>query len=190
MNIRKTVNNLQKIYEEMAQTFSGFQNGTGLSCLPGCGRCCLNPDVEASVLEMLPLALKIYDEGKLEEWLLKMQNPATEYCVLYDGDENGKGKCGHYKERASICRMFGVAGFANKKGDPTLSVCKHIRENDPEKARKAESDVDPKTVPMMAKWTSHVAHLGDPAIQRKIPINHAIQQALEKIALYAQYQVL
>jgi hypothetical protein len=33
-----------------------------------CGKCCNNPEVEASVIEMLPLALRMYDEGKLEFW--------------------------------------------------------------------------------------------------------------------------
>jgi hypothetical protein len=86
--------------------------------------------------------------------------------------------------------MFGVAGYATKAGQPTLSICKYIRENDPALTKNVEQNIDPKTIPMMATWSSHIAHLGDPAIQRKIPINHAIQQALEKIALFAQFQEL
>ncbi len=190
MNIRETVNNLQKFYEEMASTFSDYQASTGLACLSGCGRCCVNPDVEASVLEMLPFALKIYDQGLLNEWLIKLENPATDYCVLFQGESSGKGKCGHYLERPSVCRMFGVAGYADKNNQAVLSICKYIRENEPEKASEKQKNLDRKSVPMMSEWVSQICHLGEPAIQRRVPINNAIKQALEKIALFAQYQEL
>ena len=109
MNIREFVFNLQKVYEEMSETFSDYQKSTGLSCLNSCGRCCLNPDVEASVLEMLPLALKIHDEGKTEEWFQKLENSTQEHCLLLvSTGETGQGYCSSYQERPSICRMFGV----------------------------------------------------------------------------------
>jgi len=58
----------------MGEEFSQFQKSSGLKCLEGCGRCCANPDIEASVLEMIPLALKIHDDGKTQEWLSIIEN--------------------------------------------------------------------------------------------------------------------
>src|SRR4051812_18901933 len=111
MNIREFSHNLEKLYEEMSSTFSSYQSSTGWSCLSGCGKCCLNPEIEASPLEMIPMALKLYDEGKLEAWIEKLKSTDQEFCLAYEGDIQGKGKCGQYSTRPSVCRMFGVAGY-------------------------------------------------------------------------------
>lgn len=130
MNIREFTFKVKKVYDEMSETFSIYQASTGLHCLSNCGRCCQNPDVEASVLEMLPFALKIYDEGKLDEWLTKLETTDQKHCLLFvpTGGE-GEGRCGSYNERPSVCRMFGVAGTFNKHHQVTLSICKYIKEN-------------------------------------------------------------
>ena len=73
MNIREFSRELQNIYDEMGKHFSEYQKSTGLHCLEGCGKCCTNPEVEASVLEMIPFALRMYDENRLDEWLEKLE---------------------------------------------------------------------------------------------------------------------
>lgn len=188
MNIIDLSDNLLKLYAEMSATFSEYQNSVNLPCLEGCGKCCLNPDIEASVLEMLPFAVKIYREGKLEEWMLKMSMNTRESCVLYEGDENGKGRCGHYNERPGICRMFGVSGMKNKEEVLRLSICKYIKNYYPEVSAKLATELDLKKPPTMAEHSTQVAHLGDHVLQRRLPINEAIQQALEKVAFCAWYQ--
>lgn len=190
MNIREFVFNLQKVYEEMAETFSSFQSSTGLNCLKDCGRCCQNPEIEASVLEMLPFALKIYDEGKVDEWLTKIETTTRNYCLLLnDNDIPGKGVCVSYQERPSICRMFGVAGHLNKHREITLSICKLIKEAQPELSQQRIEDKNPET-PLLSMWSSKLATLDPELIQKKLPINLAIKAALEKISFYAQYQNL
>ncbi|WPU67157.1 YkgJ family cysteine cluster protein [Peredibacter starrii] len=190
MNIREFVFNLQKVYEEMGQTFSGYQKSTGLGCLNGCGRCCLNPEIEASVLEMLPFALKIHDEGKTEEWFQKLEISTQEHCLLLvSTGETGQGYCSSYQERPSICRMFGVAGTRDKHQKIALSICKYIKESQPELSRQMNAEQDP-TTPLIPLWTSKLATLDPELIQKKLPINLAIKGALEKVSLYAQYQNL
>lgn len=190
MNIIELSDNLQKLYVEISSTFSEYQKSVNLPCLEGCGKCCLNPDIEASVLEMLPFAIKIYREGKLEEWMLKMSTNERKSCLLYAGDENGKGRCGHYNERPGICRMFGVAGMKNKEQTLRLSICKFIKENYPEASEKIATELDLKRPPLMTEHSAQVAHLGDHFLSRRYPINEAIQQALEKVAFCAWYQEL
>ena len=189
MNIREFSQDLQKIYDQMWEAFSQYQAASGLNCLVGCGKCCNNPEVEASVLEMFPLALRILDENKLEEWLDKLEEPAQDHCLMYEphSPDGSKGQCGVYKERPSLCRMFGVAGFYNKHHEVTLSVCKLIREKYPDLTKVRESEVSDKT-PMLITWSYRLAQIDPGLIQDRMPINLALKKALERIALYAQYQ--
>jgi Fe-S-cluster containining protein len=189
MNIREFSQDLQKIYDQMWEAFSQYQAASGLNCLVGCGKCCNNPEVEASVLEMFPLAVRILDENKLEEWLDKLEGPTQDHCLMYEphSPDGSKGQCGVYKERPSLCRMFGVAGFYNKHHEVTLSVCKLIREKYPDLTKIRESEVSDKT-PMLITWSYSLAQIDPALIQDRMPINLALKKALERIALYAQYQ--
>ena len=185
MNIREFTFKVKKVYDEMSETFSIYQTSTGLHCLTNCGRCCQNPDVEASVLEMLPLALKIYDEGKMDEWLLKLETTTQNHCLLFvpTGGE-GEGRCGSYNERPSVCRMFGVAGTFNKHREVTLSICKYIKENN-----STLTEVNSST-PLIPDWTSKLSTIDPDLTQKKVSMNEAILKALEHVAFYAQYQKL
>jgi len=190
MNIREFSQDLLKLYQEMADEFSTFQKSTGLNCLEGCGRCCLNPEVEASVLEMIPLALKIHDENKLEYWLAKLESVDLSTCILYQAHspDKTKGNCGSYHERPSVCRMFGVSGYFNKYQELNLSVCKYIKDERPELLQKVIAQSHEKNTPMLIQWSYRLAQLSPELIQDKLPVSLAIKKALEKVALYAQYQ--
>jgi Fe-S-cluster containining protein len=181
MNIREFSYNLQKLYAEMAQTFSDFQSSSGLPCLEGCGKCCLNPEIEASPLEMIPLALKIYDEGKLEEWMDKLEGREEDSCLVYT-----EGKCGSYHERPAVCRMFGVAGYFDKHHKATLSICKYIRESNPEQAQRSLAG-QALVAPMMAEWFAKLNSVDPNLTQDQKPLNEALKIALIKIALHENY---
>ncbi len=189
MNIREFSENLQSIYDEMWKSFSEYQKASGLNCLEGCGKCCNNPEVEASVLEMLPLALRMYDSGELESWLEKLETTSQQHCLMYrpHSADGSLGQCSAYKERPSLCRMFGVSGFYNKHREVTLSVCKLIREKYPELTKTREGEVSDQT-PMLVTWSYQLANLDSALIQDRMPINKAFRLALEKVAFYAQYQ--
>ena len=183
MNIREFTFNLKNVYDQMAETFSAYQSKTKLACLKSCGRCCLNPEVEASALEMLPLALKFYDEGRLDEWLLKLENSSQSHCLLFVATgPDGEGHCGSYLERPSVCRMFGVAGTFDKHHQVTLSICKFIREVNPDLPTPDAS------TPLIPDWSSKLTSVEPHLLQRKVPMNQAIKEAIEFILFYAQYQ--
>lgn len=188
MNIKEFSFNLQNLYEEMSESFSAFQRKLGYNCLPACGRCCLNPEVDASLYEMLPMALAIWEEGKLDEWVERLQTTHQKHCLVWvPGAQEGEGKCGRYKERPSICRMFGVSGYRNKQNEVTLSICKFIKEQHNIQGNPL-SPVSREETPMMVEWSYKLASLDQRLVQEKMPINEALLKALEKVALYAQYQ--
>lgn len=182
MNIRDFSLNLQKLFNEMGETFSRYQQQTGLTCPSDCGHCCTNPQVEASVHEMIPMALKILDEGKLEEWVDRLQTSEQDHCLVYiQNGPNGRGKCGQYETRPSLCRMFGVAGYLNKHQSVTLSICKTIKEIHPH-------SVSPEDAPIMAHWSNRMVSLDPQLIRDRLPINQALLRALEKVSLYSMLQ--
>lgn len=186
MNIREFASSLQKLHEEISFTFSTYQTQTKLHCVPGCGRCCFNPDIEATVLEMIPMALALYDEGKLEDWIQKIKTSESSLCVaLVPGEKEGEGRCSRYNERPSLCRMFGVAGYLNKNKEITLSVCKTIKNHYGENAIPRNLMED--EAPVMAKWTLKLASLDPALIQGRLPINLALFYALEKVAFTLSY---
>lgn len=188
MNIKETSHNLQNIYQEMTKTFSEFQKEVGLPCASGCGSCCVNPEIEASILEMLPFAVKAWEEDRLEETLTAVEAVLEGNCYLFDGDlTTGKGSCRSYNERPSLCRMFGVGGYYDKNHVPTLSICKVIRASAPDHSAKILSQIKNYDVPSISKWATLTSSLGNPTLNVRMPINLAMKAALEKTALYAQY---
>jgi hypothetical protein len=84
--------------------------------------------------------------------------------------------------------MFGVSGHYNKYREPTLSICKYIREKYPELSDERTRQATEKNTPMLVTWSYRLAQLDPALIQNRFPMNVAIKMALEKVALYAQYQ--
>lgn len=187
MNIKEFSHNLLNLYQEMSDTFSNYQISTGWSCVNACGRCCQNPDVEASLYEMLPMAQKIFEAGLLEEWIEKLELSDKDICLAFQPNQvEGQGKCVFYDERPGVCRMFGVAGHYNKKHEVTLSICKVIREF--HNVKEIPSNLDSTSTPMIADWSFQMMALDQRLLQEKFPINEALKKALYKIALYSQFQ--
>ena len=187
MNIREFSHNLQKLYQEMSDSFSSHQKKTGWNCLPSCGRCCMNPEIEASLFEMIPMALAIYDEGKLDEWVSKIESSQQDSCLaLIRGEKEGQGYCVQYEGRPAICRMFGVAGYRNKINEVSLSICRTIKESYAIKEIPVNLDIN--ETPMMMEWSFKLAALDQRLIQQRLPINQALLLALQKVSFYAEYQ--
>jgi Fe-S-cluster containining protein len=189
---------IEQLYLEMGETFSGYQKSTGLSCLEGCGKCCQFPEIEASLLEMLPLALYYiksnnYDDilGRLE----MMENASNKTCVFYMSlsEDGEKGFCQAYGRRPTICRVFGVAGTYDKSHNKTLSVCKKIKEKNPETYKQILADLQ-KTpnVPMISEWREKVQSIDYNLGKDRYPINQALRLMIEKLAFitsFASYSI-
>jgi len=180
MNIKEFSFQLQSLYDEMAKTFGDFQRKSELPCLPECTKCCLNPEVEATPLEMIPMALAIFESPDFEIIYEKLSLSENLPCLMMDGK-----KCTRYEQRPSVCRMFGVAGYFDKNHQKSLSVCKIIKEAHPEKYSKTLLLKDPST-PMMADWFSRLKSLHPQIDQNRQSLNSALKIALEKIALWYQ----
>jgi Fe-S-cluster containining protein len=188
MNIQQLVQDLQLFYDEMGSAFSEYQKSTNLTCSSECGKCCDNPNITATTLEMLPLAWDLYQRGIAEQWLEKLSHEEHSLCPLiqFHSPDRMKGQCTEYKFRPSICREFGVAGQQRKDGKKILSVCKYIK-GDKASLLINEAENNPDQIPLMSDWTRRLYTIHPDLLTDSRPIAKSLQLALEKVLLYAQY---
>tara|TARA_Y100000782_G_scaffold11283_1_gene12245 strand:+ start:100 stop:747 length:648 start_codon:yes stop_codon:yes gene_type:complete len=202
--LRELSSQVMDVYQSLSQEFSAYQSSQSLNCVEKCGACCNNPDIEVSPLEMLPLALHLFDTGRAEQEFDELDNYSGFACKQYqrlslDGKE---GYCGIYEYRPGICRMFGAAGYKTKSGEATLSVCKPIKQAVPEKYAAAliaiqpawgqSNNSDPMSIsnskpPMIAEGRQKLAQLDYELGDKLIPINDALRYILEKILTLSFY---
>src|SRR5690606_25630097 len=83
MNLEEKALRVREVFDELQLETDRFISQSKISCIQGCGHCCTNPKVPASILEFLPLAFDLYRKGKAEEFLSLLES-ATEdsYCVI------------------------------------------------------------------------------------------------------------
>lgn len=178
--VARLVSELSLIYQEISETFSSFQKSNGLDCLAGCGACCKSQEVEATVLEMLPMAYEMYlqnDFSALEE-----ENWTKLSCNQYKitSPDGNLGYCSRYSTRPGICIMFGAALYRGKNGEAKLSLCKRIKEINP----LTIEDISMDSKYLMSTWRQMINAV-DPSLSAKLfPINLALRYALEYVSNY------
>jgi uncharacterized protein len=177
---------IQGLFELMGSQASDYQKSSGLTCLSGCGKCCLNPDVSATPMEMLPMALSLVSQSDFnaDEWFKKLDS-APRHCLFYEYDLNdpARGACSQYETRPSICRLFGAIAVDDKDGAPRLSVCKLIKE----KRTKEFSEADAGLAPRMSEWARKLYALHPGLDGPRLPINLAFRSMLERLLLLLAY---
>lgn len=184
MNIREFCENLLKNYEEMSLAFSGAQLKNNLQCPNDCGKCCENPSIEASVLEMLPMALYLHDNNLIDAYLEKIDQAmnTNQYCI---GLQNNR--CHLHPYRPTICRMFGVSGHLDKNRKLQASICKVLKETHPEDSHKVMTHPENHNLPVMTHWASKLLTLEPELLTKQMHINLALKKAIEKVAMCLAY---
>jgi Fe-S-cluster containining protein len=179
---------VRALYRRLDRRIASFRRAAGLACPRGCGECCLSPEVEATVLEMLPLALQLRRQGLLAPTLGRLGGgEPPRRCLFYSPAPLGAfgGHCTMYAWRPLLCRLFGFAAVAGSGGRPELAVCGRMRAADPERAQAAAAAVRSGRLeaPLMRDW-SLAAYRLDPTLgSSPLPINAALKQALERVGL-------
>ena len=81
--LRELSSQVMDVYQSLSQEFSAYQSSQSLNCVEKCGACCNNPDIEVSPLEMLPLALHLFDTGRAEQEFDELDNYSGFACKQY-----------------------------------------------------------------------------------------------------------
>ena len=159
-----------RIYQEIDQKIARLQVAFGLRCPSLCGACCDNPEVEATVLEILPLADEIYRRNEEEPVLLVLEEKSNQgdfRCALYRADPGFPkgGRCSYYE-------------FGNLE----LSTCKVIKERTPEAVHRGETGIsEGLDVPVYQESFMRIASMHSGIGYRRLPINLALKAALERL---------
>lgn len=188
----KIVLAVENVYSELDQHLALTTQTTGMKCVNLCNVCCNNTGITASPIEFYPLAASIYKSGKINEFLILLdQSDELGYCVLFSPDafEKGNWGCLNYKNRGLICRLFGFGYRLNRDGLPQLVTCKVMKNSCPEAVAKANqlgiSSID--DVPLFRNYSMQLYSIDPDLSLNQLPINQAIRIAIEK--LYFSYTI-
>ena len=182
---------MKRLFKRADTATDRFRRKSMMACVSGCGRCCENPQVETNIAQVLPMARYLFKMGLMEEIWQKLQNPLTAVsCILYQPDPliPGKGRCSQYALRPLICRLFGFSARRNKQGQASLIHCLHIKNDQPENTFSTQQLINGGLkVPMFHEFSSRAESIM-PENNQLMPINKAIQKALEIVSLDSRYR--
>lgn len=183
------VKSVKRVYERLDKDIAAFQSKTTLHCLSGCGECCKKPDIEAGIVEFLPLALDLYDRGLAESTLEELQQKPDSICHVFRPHVTAfGGLCNAYPHRGLICRLFGFTARVNKEEQKELVTCKYIKEEQNAAYKEAIAGISRgEKVPVMSEYYYRMQSI-DPGLQGFYPINVAMAKAIETVLQYYAYR--
>ncbi|KIX22602.1 Fe-S-cluster oxidoreductase [Flavobacterium sp. 316] len=192
MSIEKRVRLVEQLFENLNLEIAQFQKETKLGCVAGCGKCCTNPDIDASPLEFLPWAFHLFLNGKAETVLNDLNKNETTTCYIYSPlsilDKNN-GSCSDYKYRGLICRLFGYGANKDKYGQYRLATCKIIKEGQKESFEKSiELINNGLPVPIFTDYYMNLSQIDFKLGNIIVPINKALKFAIEEVLQYYSYR--
>ena len=180
------------IYADLDARVAAFAAVSGLRCPQGCGECCASEKVEATVLEMLPLAFALFADGRAELLIKRLEkvNGRGE-CLLHRPDLAGPGawSCTCYSHRAVVCRLFGFAGNLDRAGAPRLALCRVIRQADlsGEHPLSLAEEVLA-LMPLFSEAGMRITALHPGLGTIRLPINSALLEALLKVGILRELE--
>ncbi|MCX7636538.1 MAG: YkgJ family cysteine cluster protein [Cyclobacteriaceae bacterium] len=188
MTLPEKIEAVERLFVELDERIAHFQQKSGLFCPPGCGKCCLKPDIEATVLEFLPFAWHMYKAGTAEMWYEKVKSVNDAICVILNPQQQGQGWCSQYPYRGLICRLFGYSARHNKYGGPELITCSIIRDESSYSGTVKAVEEGSMEVPYMRNYYMQLQGIDPVLSAERLPINQAIARAMESVMAYMAYR--
>ncbi|WP_018342650.1 YkgJ family cysteine cluster protein [Cytophaga aurantiaca] len=181
---------VEQFYTALDKDLTTFQTQAKYSCIAGCSKCCTSPNIEASILELLPYAFYLYKNNSAEIVYDRLLLNNSPICNLYQPLQTTKqkGGCSSYTHRALICRLFGFSFTRNKTGESTLLTCTTIKDTYPKiseslniQAKKGLS------VPLATNYYNQLTDIDYNLSKQQFPINEAMRLAIEMILNHYHY---
>ena len=191
MNLREKSGEVRKVFDQLDQEVKAFMDVSQLTCISGCGKCCSNPKVSATVMEFIPLAFDLYDKGKAEAALELLESKtADDWCIVYKSfsEDGSMGFCSDYHNRGMICRLFSSSYRTNKHGQKEIITCKNIKTQKQAQFETAAQAINEGLhLPSSSGYYSQLFNIDHGLTTDQMPINQAIQKAIEKVLTYQFY---
>jgi len=176
-----------ELYHEADRAVTAYQAITDLTCPGGCVECCFSEKVEATVLEMIPLAFHLFRTRQAELILKRIEKEqSSRQCILFRPDLSSRegGGCSQYPFRALVCRMFGFAGNIDRNGLPQLARCRNMPLSEKTKqAEDNEKNISDEAMPLFHAYGIAITAINPGLGASRMPINDALYQALAKVGL-------
>ncbi len=191
MSIIRKVHAIERVFERLDIETSALSKNTGMHCLSGCGKCCMKPDIEASPIEFLPLALAWYGLGIAEKKLEEIAANPSSICAVFNAVHLSDkfGNCSEYQNRGLICRLFGYAMSRDKNGGNKLVTCRLIKLDQPEAYQAAINKIAQKEyLPSIMNYYQRLSQIDFKLANSMLPINEAIQVAIQEVMQYYSYR--
>lgn len=192
MSIAHRVILVEELFSKLEVEIAHFQESSTLGCVAGCGKCCTNPEIDASPLEFLPWAFHLFLNGNAENVLLALKSSSTSRCYIYNPlslvDKN-KGNCREYQYRGLICRLFGFGANKDKYGQYRISTCKIIKDNQKEAFEKTSKAINEGlAIPIFTDYYMNLSQIDFRLGNLILPINKALVYAIEEVLHYYAYR--
>ncbi|MFH0784578.1 MAG: YkgJ family cysteine cluster protein [Pseudomonadota bacterium] len=175
-----------EVYQELDVAVAAFAGHTGLACPQGCGHCCSSENVEATVLECIPVAFELFRTFQAELILKRLEKNGDEKrCVLYRSDytEVGLWGCSQYRTRTVVCRLFGFAGNRDRTGIPRLAMCRVMKERLRPETITVALKHDDLVMPLFSEAGLRITALHPGLGTLRMPVNTALREALQKVGM-------
>lgn len=185
---------LTRVYHDLDRDAARFRRASRMNCPENCGKCCENPYVEVSTLEMLPLAGILWKRKRPDLWIKKLERlPQQGRCVFYrkiSGVE-GRGRCRVYVFRPLMCRLFGFCAKINKWGQKQLVTCQVFKRHMAVTYTRVSAAINQNMdVPSMNDYRSRVMSF-DPAHGVKLySLPEALREAMSVVAFLRERPIL
>ena len=144
----------------------------------------MKPNIEAQVIEMLPMAKYIIDSGRFEEVYQSLSDTDGGPCQMFQAHDGGeeKGRCSAYEFRPSVCRLFGFSAVKKKSGPPELANCHWQKKLYPDQLKETQAMINAgMAVPIISDFSFRFQNLAPTAAMNILmPINKSLKVALEK----------
>jgi Fe-S-cluster containining protein len=189
VDLLEKIKAVEQVFETLDKEIATYQSWSGLGCKSGCGRCCFKPDIETTILELLPFALHLYVHDQAFDWLEKIKTSDTTLCIILNPLQGGKGMCSQYNHRGLSCRLFGFSARTDKYGKKELVTCQIIKEENPGPFAAAVQKIEEGAEVSVMNQHYMRLHAIDFDLTREFfPINEAIKRAIEVILHYHAYR--
>ena len=195
-HLRDLAADVSKLLAGVEARAGAFAARSGVACRSGCGECCRNPDIECTVLELLPAAFALVDEGRGSELqTLLSESPPQDGCLFLArtgqaSDGRQLGRCTRYALRPSVCMLFGASVRVDGHGRRQAVTCRIMKDDDPVRVAAVDSFVQDSPldeIPLTSEASLALVGLNPSLGTQRLPIREALRMALEKVLLSTSY---
>jgi len=151
--------------------------------------CCTDPEIEATILEFMPLAHDLYHKGLGLEYYQKLKELDSTECFLHNRVQSDGGFCSRYEHRGLICRLFGFSARTSKHALLELVTCNTIKTTQVLAYQHSVDEISAgRNVLTMNQYYMRLQSIDYEKSKEFFPINIAILHAIESVLHYYAYR--